>query len=93
MKNNNNQHFISLFGVRSISSIEHIALPYIATTLDEIQSKVDALDQRISTIEAAEATNNKDSGNEDIKNALMDAHNALELAISFFKRTAKENKR
>jgi hypothetical protein len=36
---------------------------------------------------------NKNKENEELKRALIDAQNAIEKAIAFFKRTAKENQR
>lgn len=57
--------------------------------VNEIIEKTNAHHERIATLEAAKTS----ADNEDIKRALMDAHNAIEQAISFFKLTAEENKK
>lgn len=84
-----NQYEILFQGVEGVTKIEHVALPRIAQALNGIADKVDALDTRITVLEAASKTTDD---NENIKRALMDAHNALEQAISFFRKKAEENK-
>lgn len=57
--------------------------------VNEIIEKTNAHHERIATLEAAKTS----VDNEDIKRVLMDAHNALEQAISFFRTKAEENKK
>ena len=60
--------------------------------VNDLVGKANLHHERIAALEAA-ATHDNKTDNEGIKRALMDAHSALEKAISFFRTKAEENKK
>lgn len=60
----------------------------ITTRIRDLSDAANEFDFRLKALEAAK--NNND--NSDLKRALMDADNAIQKAIAFFRRTDKENR-
>ncbi|NTF34277.1 hypothetical protein [Rhizobium skierniewicense] len=92
----NEENYTKRFrGIHGLEGVER-QFPLIGEILDRLIDLGDQRDKRITALEEAaksSAAPNKADNNEEIKRALMDAHNALETTISFFRTKAEENKR
>lgn len=103
MATRTNRHELSMRGIHGDQATS-IALTRLGSSLDdnayhhdifrqrfaELSTNVIDLEKRIQALEC-KMTEQKNSDNENIKRALMDADNAIQKAIAHFRRTDWEN--